>query len=678
MTSPLDDSIKSLIRGIGAAPEDMGAPDRWLMLVPGSSDPARAAQFRTFKDLVALTQSQLDLSGPPAEIEGRVAALRAEMKKLGINGFVVPRGDEFQGEYVPAAAERLARATGFTGSAGSAIILDASAAFFTDGRYTLQAREQVPASVFTICSTAPDQMPTPTITPAQWIEQNLPRGAKLGFDPWLHTPSDVKYLEAAVAKAGGTLVPVSTNPLDASWPDRPARPISPAVAHPLEYTGMESAQKRALLATELKRQSAGACVLTLPEDIAWLLNIRGNDVPCTPFVLSYAVAHQDCSLDLFIDRRKLAPGLEAHLGPQVRIHDIEGFVPALGLLGQSSLRVLIDPIRTPARVETALGNSGAIVVYGEDPCQLPKAIKNPVEIQGMINAHVRDGAALTRFLAIACDPDGAARLDELSAAETVRKFRAENEKFRGLSFESIAGAGGNGAIVHYRSTDKTNRPLTSGPVFLLDSGAQYLDGTTDVTRAMAVGAVTPEMKENFTRVLIGHIRLASHVFPQGTTGDVLDKLARSSLKEKDLDYAHGTGHGVGCHLSVHEGPCGISPRSTKVPLQAGMVISNEPGYYKTGEYGIRIENLVLVEDAGQGMLKFKTLTMAPIDRKLIEASLMTDDELKWLNDYHAEVRRNLLPLLGDKDPKAASFLAEATEPIRKPPTAFKKTHMLTL
>ncbi len=659
------EEVKSLIKGVGAAPEDMGDPDRWLKLMPGNDQPALVAEYKSLKATLTLTEKQLDLSAEPDVIAKRVEALRDKMKARNVDGFIVPRGDEFQGEYVPASSDRLAWATGFTGSAGISIIFNEKAAFFTDGRYTLQAREQVPASIFDVCSTADNQSPTPTIKPTEWIEKNMPKGSRLGFDPWLHTPAEIKRFEDAVKKAGGTLVPVASNPLDEAWKDRPALPISPAVPHPIEYTGKESSEKRKDLAAHLKSKDCAAVALTLPEDIAWLLNIRGNDVPCTPFALSYALAYQDGSVDWFIDRRKLVPEMAAHLGKDVRVHDLGDFVPALEKLGQEKQKVLMDPLRTPVKVETVLKTAGATIIEGDDPCQLPKAIKNKTEIQGMINAHIRDGAALTRFLSVMSEQSGPAKHDELSAGELVRKFRSENEKFRGLSFESITGAGGNGAIVHYRSNEKTNKPLLAGPIFLLDSGAQYADGTTDVTRAIAVDTPTQEMKENFTRVLIGHIRVAMSVFPKGTTGDKLDAKARSSLKEVGLDYAHGTGHGVGCYLSVHEGPCGISPAATKVPLQAGMVISNEPGYYKAGEYGIRIENLVLVEDAGNNMLKFKSLTMAPIDRNLIEPSLMSEDEIRWLNDYHTNVRNNLKPILDKKDAKAAKYLVEATEPIYK-------------
>lgn len=678
MTQPFDSSLLSLLKGIGAAPDDMGDPDRWLRLVPGGNDPAKIPALKIEKEKLTLTEEQRDLAAPATTIEGRVIAIRREMKALGVDGVLVPRGDEFQGEYVPASSERLAFATGFTGSAGSAVILEEKAGFFTDGRYTIQAREQVPAPLFDVCSTAEGQSPTPTMTPSQWLEKNLTSGQKLGFDPWLHTVAEAKAIKAAADKAGAELVALAANPLDRAWSDRPALPLSPVAAHPDIYTGKPSAEKRAEIAGALKNHGARSCVLTLPEDIAWLLNIRGNDVPCTPFALSYAILHDTGKLDLFIDPRKLTPDAMAHLGPDVAVNDIGTMPAALEKLGRTGQGVLIDPARTPKAVETALASAGALIIEGTDPCQLPKALKNPVEQAGMIAAHVRDGAALTRFLARLDDPAETARLDEISGAGMLRSFRAENDKFRGLSFDTIAGAGGNGAIVHYRSTPKSNRPLTSGPVFLLDSGAQYLDGTTDVTRAVAVGTPTPEIRENFTRVLIGHIRLAKHVFPKGTTGDILDALARSSLKEAGLDYAHGTGHGVGCHLSVHEGPCGISPMAKKVPLMAGMVISNEPGYYKTGEYGIRIENLVLVEDAGNDQLKFRTLTLAPIDRKLIEPSLMSDDELKWLNDYHAEVRQKLKPLLDKKDPKAAAFLEKATEPVHRPPPAVRKTKMFTL
>jgi Xaa-Pro aminopeptidase len=609
----------------------------------------------------------------------KLSALRAEMAKRGIDGFFIPRADEFQGEYVPACNDRLAWASGFTGSAGFAVVLKDKAGFFTDGRYTLQARDEVNARDFEICSTAADQQPTPTTTPTEWIEKNLARGAKFGIDPWLHTPNDVKRIKDAVEKAGGTLVLIDSNPLDAAWVGRPAAPATPAVPQPLQYAGQASLDKRTALAKALQAKGADAQAITLPEEICWLLNVRGNDVPCTPFALSYAIAHKDGTVDWFIDPRKISQETKDWVGADVRLHDLSEFSGHLAALAKQGKKIWLDANSAPVSAQQIITSNGGGGHAESSPLQLMKAIKNTAEIQGTITAHIRDGVALTRFLAaIAADPK---KYDELSASDLLEKIRKEGDNFRGLSFDTISGSGGNGAIVHYRSSQRTNQPLTTGPIYLVDSGAQYLDGTTDVTRTLCVGSVTPEMKEHVTRVLKGHIQVAMAVFPEGTTGDKLDIKARAALKEVGLDYAHGTGHGVGSYLSVHEGPCGISPRSTTVPLQPGMIISNEPGFYKEGVYGIRIENLVTVVDTGKKdadgktLLALKTLTMAPIDRNLIEPSLLTDDELKWLNDYHAEVRKNLLPQLEKTDPPAAAFLIQATDPIKKnlpPPSNSRK------
>lgn len=651
--------VRSVIKGLLAAPEDIAAPHLWLKLFKIAPQSEAAQQLTALKEEIANDNSSIK--------QNKLADMRAEMQKRGITGFFVPRADEFHGEYVPARAERLAWITEFTGSAGSAVVLSDKAAFFTDGRYTLQARKQVNAKDFEICSTAEKQEPTPTITPTQWIEKNVKKGDVFGIDPAIQSPNEVKNIKAAVEKAGGTLVFV-TNPLDAAWKGRPEAPISPVMPQPLEYAGQSSADKRTALSSRLAEKGADALVIALPEETCWLLNVRGGDVPCTPFALSYSIAHKDGTVDWFIDQRKLTDETKQWVGNAVRIHDISEFQGAVAKLAKSGAKVWIDPSTAPIQAQTLVTNNGGSVVAERSPLQLMKALKNKVEIDGMAAAHIRDGAALTRFLAVMADPAQAAKHDEISASDLLQDFRAEGDKFRGLSFDTISGAGGNGAIIHYRSSPETTKPITAGPVYLVDSGAQYLDGTTDVTRAVAVGTPTAEMKENFTRVLKGHIQVAMAEFPAGTTGDKLDVLARASLKEAGLDYAHGTGHGVGSYLSVHEGPCSISSANTTVPLQPGMVLSNEPGYYKEGEYGIRLESLVTVvdtgrkDDDGKALLAFRTLTMAPIDRNLVEPSLLTAAELKWLNDYHAEVARNLAPLLGN-DPAAAAFLKKATAPI---------------
>lgn len=662
-TRGLED-IKQILSGINAAPADIGAPDRWQLLFKTGANPEVAQQLGALKEQLAANQNTAK--------QEKLSDLRAEMKKRGVEGFFVPRADEFQGEYVPARADRLAWLTEFTGSAGFAVVLADKAAFFTDGRYTLQARDQVDATKFEICSVSENQGSTPTITPVEWIEKNLPKGAKFGIDPWVHTPNEVKRMTEAVEKAGGSLVFLNDNPLDAAWKDQPPAPLAPVVPHPLQFAGKDSADKRAELGAVLAAKGADVLAITLPEETCWLLNIRGGDVPCTPFALSYALAHQDGSVDWFIDDRKLTDETKQWIGKDVRLRPLADFAPAVETLAKQGKTVWIDPGAAPVKLAEIIRSAGGTAQSEKSPLQLMKAKKNPVEIQGTINAHIRDGVAMTRFLASLSGQGDAAKFDEISASDHLQKIREEGQFFRGLSFDTISGSGGNGAIVHYRSTERTNQPLLSGPVYLCDSGAQYLDGTTDITRTIAVDNVTPEMKENYTRVLKGHIQVAMAVFPEGTVGAVLDEKARKALKEVGLDYAHGTGHGVGSYLSVHEGPCGISPRSTTVPLEPGMIISNEPGYYKEGEYGIRIENLVTVIDTGKKdaegkkLLAFQTLTLAPIDRNLIEPALLDDAELKWLNDYHATVKNTLLPLVEKVDAKAADYLKTATAPIQKP------------
>jgi Xaa-Pro aminopeptidase len=656
-------TIKKILSGTNAAPDDLGEPLRWTKLFKTGGDAEVIAQLSALRD-----------SLKPAEESagGRLAALRTEMAKRHIDGFFIPRADEFQGEYVPARAERLAWITGFTGSAGYAVALTGKAAFFTDGRYTLQAQTQVDKKDFEICSLSEDQPPAPTMTPVEWIEKNLPKGARFGIDPWVHTPNDLKKIREAVERAGGTLVLLDDNPLDAAWTAQPPTPLAPVVPHPLQYAGKASDVKRQELGAALAAAKADALAITLPEEICWLLNIRGGDVPCTPFALSYAIAHKDGTVDWFIDTEKVTDETRAWVGADVRLHPLDDFSGHIEKLAQEGKKVWIDPAAAPVKIDALIRSAGTTPHEERSPLQLMKAKKNDVEIQGAVNAHIRDGVAVVRFLAALAEQGAAAQHDELSATQLLQDIRAEGENFRGLSFDTISGSGGNGAIVHYRSSEETNQPLLSGPVYLVDSGAQYLDGTTDITRTIAVDTPTQEMKENFTRVLKGHIAVAMSIFPEGTTGDKLDVKARAALKEAGLDFAHGTGHGVGSYLSVHEGPCGISPRANTVALEPGMIISNEPGYYKAGEYGIRIETLVTVidtgktDEAGKKLLGFKTLTLAPVDRNLIDPALMTDDELGWLNDYHAQVAKTLLPRVERLDAKAARFLRQSTQPIHKP------------
>ena len=595
-------------------------------------------------------------SAPP---ETRLAALRAELARRGLDGFLVPRADEHQGEYVPARAERLAWLTGFTGSAGNAVVLRDRAAVFVDGRYTLQVAAQVDDTLFARIHSA-DQ------TASEWIEANLPAGARLGYDPWLHTPNEVEKLKAAAEKAKGHLVAVEGNPLDAVWADQPAPPATPALPHDIAHAGVASADKRRQIAAELARAGEDAAALTLPESIAWLLNIRGTDVPHTPLPLSFAIVNADASVSLFIDPAKLGDETRRHLGNEVSLSAPDSFLPALAALGQAGKIVRVDPASAPVAVLEQLQAAGAKVTRAADPCLLPKACKNPVELEGSREAHRRDGAAVTRFLAWLAREAPKGTIDELTASDRLEAFRAETGLLRDLSFDTISGSGPNGAIVHYRATEATNRVMQPGELYLVDSGAQYLDGTTDITRTIAIGQPSAEMRDRFTRVLKGHIAIATGRFPKGTTGSQLDALARLSLWQGGLDYDHGTGHGVGSYLSVHEGPQRISKAGNTIALQPGMIVSNEPGYYKTGAYGIRIENLVAVTDPAdvpggeRPMLGFETLTLAPIDRALIAPGLLTPEERGWMDGYHARVRETLAPLL---DAETRTWLEEATRPL---------------
>jgi len=643
--------IRGLLAGVLAAPAGEH-PEAWIDLVAPGADGAVRAQLTALRGRLAAEAKPLS----PRSHEERLAALRKELARRGLGGFLVPRADEHQGEYVPPRAERLAWLTGFTGSAGMAVVLAEKAAIFVDGRYTLQVRDQVDTALFEPRHLIDEP-------PEGWIAANLPKGARLGFDPWLHTPEGLKALRQATATAGGELVETAGNPLDAVWPDQPAPPLAPVVPQDLRYSGRSAQDKRESLGKGLAGDGISAAVITNPDSIAWLLNIRGADVPRTPFALGFAILHADGGVELFMDRRKFTLGLESHLGNQVSVSAPDRFASALEKLGAAKARVLVDPASAPAAVFARL--DGASIVEKEDPCLLPKSRKNAAELEGTRSAHRRDGVAATRFLHWISEVAPSGGIDELAAADKLAEFRRAGDLFRDFSFDTISGAGANGAIVHYRSTERTNRPLTKGELYLVDSGAQYVDGTTDITRTVAVGTPPAEARERFTRVLKGHIALALARFPRGTTGSQLDALARYSLWQAGLDYDHGTGHGVGSFLAVHEGPQRISKIPNRVALEPGMILSNEPGYYKAGAYGIRIENLVtVIEDPRPGderpMLAFETLTLAPIDRNLVDKSLLAPAEIAWLNAYHARVRETLTPLL---DRETADWLAGATAPL---------------
>ncbi len=595
---------------------------------------------------------------PNAEAAGRLAALRDELRRRGLAGFVIPRADEHQGEGVPARAERLAWLTGFRGSAGMAVVMLDQAAIFVDGRYTLQVADEVDTAEFAVRHITREP-------PGDWIAEVLPKGGRLGYDPWLHTADAARRLMRACDRAGGRLEPCPANPVDAVWPDQPEPPLAPVLPHPIEHAGKSSADKRREIAEILKHKGAAAAVLTLPESIAWLLNIRGGDVARSPLPLSFAILRDDGSVQLFLDRRKVTPELRAHLDADVERLSPAKFGPALEALGQAG-PVLADPASAAEWVFHRLKAARAEVLRQADPCLLAKACKNQVELDGAREAHRRDGAALTRFLAWLAREAPGGGVTELEAADRLETIRRESDQFRDLSFDTISGAGPNGAIVHYRVSEASSRNLEPGSIYLVDSGAQYPDGTTDVTRTVAIGPPSDEARDRFTRVLQGHIALAAAEFPADTTGSQLDILARQPLWRAGLDYDHGTGHGVGSYLGVHEGPHRISKLPNKTALRPGMIVSNEPGYYKAGEYGIRIENLVTVialerrDGAEAAMLGFETLTLAPIDRALVDPALMSAAEIAWLDTYHAWVRDTLSPLV---DGETAAWLAQATAPI---------------
>jgi Xaa-Pro aminopeptidase len=592
-------------------------------------------------------------------IAARIERLRQELGKEGLAGFLVPRSDEHQGEYVPPRAQRLAWLTGFTGSAGLAIVLSDKAAIFVDGRYTLQVRDETPGDVF-------EYHHVTDSPPAEWLRLHLRSGNRLGYDPWLHTIESAERLQATCGKAGATLVPVPENLVDRVWDDQPPPPRGPIVPHDLKHAGRSSPDKRREIGELLGRDGVDAVVLAAPDSIAWLLNVRGSDVAHTPLPLAFALVHRDASVDLFVDAAKLVPGLREHLGEGVRVLPPDALGPALDRLGIAQRTVQVDPSSTAAWIIQRLAAAGATVVRAADPCLLPKAMKNDVELAGARSAHEKDGIALTRFFAWLAREGPTGRLTEISAAERLDGFRAEEPLFRDVSFPTISGAGPNGAIVHYRATPRTDRRIEAGMLYLVDSGAQYLDGTTDVTRTISIGPPTAEQRDRFTRVLRGHIALAMARFPKGTTGSQLDALARAPLWDAALDFDHGTGHGVGSYLSVHEGPHRISKVGNPVALRPGMIVSNEPGYYKTGAYGIRIESLVVVvplpaPPGGEvALYGFETLTLAPIDRALVEPALLTSPELAWLDNYHARVREAIAPKL---DREAAAWLADATRPL---------------
>jgi Xaa-Pro aminopeptidase len=596
--------------------------------------------------------------GERGEGAPRIKALRAELARRGLDGFIVPHADRYQNEYLPACAERLAWLTGFTGSAGAAIVLAEQAAIFVDGRYQVQVTEEVDDAIFTVEHLV--EQPPPV-----WIEANLKAGQKLGYSPWLHTVDGAERLAKACVAAGASLVPVADNPIDAIWSGRPSPPLGAVVLHALRYSGEEVQHKITRVAAEMAKLAADTLVVTDPHAVSWLFNIRGSDIPHTPVVLAFALVPKAGRPALYVDARKLSNDIRSRLEEIAAVRAPADFERDLAALGAEKRTVRLDAASCPEAIARLVADNCGTIMRGSDPIAPMKAIKNAAEIAGARAAQTRDGVAVTRFLAWFDREAPGGKLTEIDAVEALESFRRDTGLLKDVSFPTIAGAGSDGAIVHYRVTRRSNRRIAPNELFLLDSGGQYEDGTTDITRTIAVGAPTAEARKNFTLVLKGHIAIACAVFPEGTTGAQLDTLARQFLWRAGLDFDHGTGHGVGSYLSVHEGPARISKLGT-APLKRGMILSNEPGYYRTGAYGIRIENLLLVSEAAQvaGAEKplnaFETLTLVPIDRRLIEPAMLSTDEIAWLDAYHARVRAVLLPLV---DAPTRPWLEAATAPL---------------
>jgi Xaa-Pro aminopeptidase len=601
------------------------------------------AHFQTFEEPesgVALT--------------ARLAAFREELARRKLTGFVIPRADQQQNEYVAPSEERLAWLTGFTGSAGMAVVLTQQAAVFVDGRYTLQAAKQVDHKAWSV-------EPLVDPPPENWLARHVVAGDRLGFDPWLHTSAAVERLAAACAKAGAELIAVDTNPLDSVWTERPPPPLAPAAIHGTQFSGEGEAEKLDRIRTEIAKLGVDALVLSDSHAVAWAFNIRGADVSHTPLPLSYALVPKDGRPTIFIDHRKLSNSVRDHLEQTADVAEPDTLAPKLTALAQGGASIALDSLTAADALSRLIVAAGGKPVRGSDPVSLLKTVKNATEIEGTRQAHRRDAVALARFLAWIDREAPTGALTEIDAVEALETFRRDTGALKDVSFPTIAGTGPNGAIVHYRVTRKSNRRISPGDLLLIDSGAQYEDGTTDVTRTIAIGEPSAEMRDRFTRVLRGHIAIARAIFPDGTTGAQLDTLARQFLWQAGIDFEHGTGHGVGSYLSVHEGPARISKLGT-TPLKRGMILSNEPGYYKTDAYGIRIENLELVvgtEIAGaeKPVNAFETLTLAPIDRRLINLNMLSGDELDWISDYHARVRHAVRPHVDDA---TKAWLDEAT------------------
>ena len=585
--------------------------------------------------------------------------VRAEMKKMEVDAFIIPHSDEYQNEYIPAYAERLMWVTGFSGSAGMAIVHHDRAVIFTDGRYTIQVRDQCDASLF-------EFQDYTAVEIRNWLKAHGKPGMRLGYDPALHTINDIKIYQNLAKEYEFSLVSLKANPIDCAWKDQPPKPRTPAVHHPENFTGQSSDEKRKLIAAAIEEARADMALITAPTSVAWLFNIRGGDVARTPLPLARAIIHKNGEATLFIDREKVDNALPATLGDGVDIREEAALEALLADYGKARKTVATDPALTPIHFKNVLVENGATTIDMTDPCALPRACKNAVEIEGARSAHIRDGAAVVKFLHWLDTAAQTGEVTEIDAATKLESYRAEYHDLRDLSFDTISGAGSNGAICHYRVSTLTNAKLARGTLYLVDSGAQYPDGTTDITRTVPIGEPSDEMRDRFTRVLKGHIALATLTFPEGTAGHHMDAFARRPLWEAGLDFDHGTGHGVGSFLGVHEGPQRIAKAFSDQQLKPGMICSNEPGFYKTDEFGIRIENLIVTKKAEQiaggdrEMLCFETITLAPIAISLIKESLLSSDEKAWLNAYHTRVRETLTPLLDEND---RAWLAQATHAI---------------
>lgn len=595
---------------------------------------------------------KFDEPSNPENVAPRLTVLREKMVASGVDGFLVPRADVHRGEMVPASEERLNYVSGFTGSAGVAVIGAEKAALFVDGRYTLQAPHQTDTNLINVKNVPADDL-------GEWIKANLPRDGRLGFDPWLHTPGEIKALRENLD--GHMALKPMENLVDAIWSDRPAPPMGQGEILGMNRVGKSATDKIAELQKTLKATKADSLVLTLPESICWLFNIRGRDVPNTPFILGFAIVPQVGKSDLFVAGEKFSESDRQRLTEIVNLHEPDDFASALDQLGAAGNSVWVDPANLPEAVSQTLTSGGAKLIELPDPVLLPKSKKNEAELAGMREAHERDGVAMVKFLCWldAEAPDG--KLTEIDIVTALEAFRREDDTLVDISFETISGAGPNAALPHYRVNSGSNRMLNPGELLLVDSGGQYLTGTTDITRTMATGPTTAEQRDRNTRVLKGMIGISRLTFPKGTSGAAIDVIARNALWQVGLNFNHGTGHGVGAFLSVHEGPIGISPRYP-TPIEPGMVISNEPGFYKEGDFGIRIENLVyVVEDtAHAGFMRFETLTRCPIDERLIELELLETSERDWLNTYHARVRAEIGPKVSGM---VKDWLDRATQPI---------------